>query len=62
MANVGQMTSVANNCIGYEAVAGAFESNTESPNTKSCTNCENFKNDRCEKNLFDSVLTSLDQG
>lgn len=62
MANIEQMIHVANSCVGYESKVSTFESSIGAQNTKSCTSCENFKNDRCQKNLFDSTLTSLDQG
>ncbi len=62
MANIQQMVSVGNNCLGYESKAASFEASIEENNIKSCSNCENFKNNKCVKNLFDRVLTSLDQG
>lgn len=62
--NVGngeQMMHVANSCKGYQAIHQGFESNIGTDNSKSCVNCKNLKDGLCVKNLFDTVLTSIDQ-
>lgn len=55
------MMHVANSCPGYKAKGEGFISSIGEKNSKSCMNCEFLKNNKCEKNLYDSVLTSLDQ-
>ena len=61
MANVEQMMHVASSCKGYRCIREGFLNSIGSDESKSCTNCKYFKNDKCIKNLFDEVLTSLDQ-
>lgn len=61
MANVEQMMHVANSCPGYNPLAEDFESNIGTENSKSCNNCSNYRDGKCIENLFDRVLTSLDQ-
>lgn len=61
MANIEQMMSVGNSCYGYTPVGGGFSNSIGSNNSKSCSNCKHFKNDKCDVDLFDPVLTSLDQ-
>ncbi|OFI04972.1 hypothetical protein CLOACE_19860 [Clostridium acetireducens DSM 10703] len=61
MSNMEQMMHVANNCIGYEPIYEGFQSSIGTKLSKSCSNCNNYKEGKCIKNLFDDVLTSLDQ-
>lgn len=61
MPNGQQMMHVANECIGYKPTITNVESNIGNSSSKSCTNCKNLKDGKCIKNLFDEVLTSLDQ-
>jgi hypothetical protein len=61
VANIEQMMNVANSCAGYRGIREGFENNIGSETSKSCTNCRYLRNDKCQKNLFDLVLTSLDQ-
>lgn len=61
MANVEQLNYVGRSCPGYEKVNGSFQSMTSSGDERSCLNCENYKNNKCVINLFDRVLTSVDQ-
>ena len=61
MPNSEQMMHVANSCSGYESKGGNFESNIGTCSSKSCANCKNLEDQKCVKNLFDTVLTSLDQ-
>lgn len=56
-----QMMHVANVCDGYEAIDEGFVSNIGSYNSKSCSNCKSLVNGECTKDLYDKVLTSLDQ-
>lgn len=56
-----QMMHVANSCVGYEPIIQGVESNIGTSNSRSCTNCKNLKDGLCVKDLFDPVLTSLDQ-
>lgn len=56
-----QNMSVAENCSGYQPIKaeGAFVS--EYVSTTSCNNCQNFKNSKCQVNMYDKVLASLDE-
>ncbi|MCM8711952.1 hypothetical protein M2651_13180 [Clostridium sp. SYSU_GA19001] len=57
-----QLMMVAVNCPGYVATSNNFTNTVGANNCKSCTNCSNWQNNKCTVNLFDSVLTDLDQG
>jgi len=61
MGSTGQMEGVANSCPGYERKDTSFNSSIGKVDTKSCTNCKNLQNGICIKDLYDRVLTSLDQ-
>ena len=61
MSNEEQKMHVANSCPGYRGIREGFESSIGSENSMSCDNCRYLRNDKCQKNLFDDVLTSLDQ-
>lgn len=65
MANIEQLMSVGQSCDGYdqlqENAPKAFESSIGGGNCKSCTSCTHFVNGLCDVNLFDKVLTELDQ-
>lgn len=56
-----QNMTVAENCQGYQPIKseGAFVSGYVS--TTSCNNCQNFKDNKCQVNLYDKVLASLDE-
>ena len=62
MANIQQMSHVANSCNGYDSIGTEFQSSIGTPFSKSCENCHHLKNDKCEIDLYDKVLASLDQG
>jgi len=62
MPNIEQMSHVANSCNGYQSVGTGFQSSIGTKFSKSCENCQHLKNEKCEANLFDSVLAALDQG
>ena len=62
MPNIEQMTHVANSCNGYDPEGNEFQSSMGTAFSKSCGNCKHLKNDKCEVNLYDSVLAGLDQG
>ncbi|MBU5593465.1 hypothetical protein KQI89_17125 [Clostridium sp. MSJ-4] len=61
MANIMQMMHVANSCPGYSSTMPNVQSNIGGENSKSCANCSHWENSRCQIDLFDDVLTSLDQ-
>ncbi len=62
MPNIEQMSHVANSCNGYQSVGTGFQSSIGTKFSISCENCQHLKNEKCEVNLFDSVLAGLDQG
>ena len=62
MPNIEQMSHVANSCSGYNSVGRGFQSSIGTEFSKSCENCHHLKNGICEEDLFDSVLSGLDQG
>lgn len=53
---------VANSCTGYEPMSSGLVSSIGNKDSKSCSNCKHFKSESCEANLYDEVLSSLDQG
>lgn len=59
--NRDQMMHVANSCVGYDPIQQGVESNIGTEGSKSCVNCKNLKDGLCVKDLFDTVLTSIDQ-
>ncbi len=61
MANIQQMMHVANSCPGYSSTHSDIQSNIGGTHSKSCANCNHWQNDKCNINLFDQVLTGLDQ-
>ncbi|MFX0550204.1 hypothetical protein ACOAKC_12905 [Hathewaya histolytica] len=62
-ASLQDMMHVANSCYGYENKNKRkdFISNIGSEESISCINCEHLKHNKCQKNLYDKVLSSLDQ-
>lgn len=52
------MMSVAQNCNGYAPVSEGMQSGGTG---ESCSNCRNFKHNKCEKDYFDKVLSTLDE-
>lgn len=61
MSSKDQLMMVAINCPGYEATNNNFTNSIGANNCKSCDNCNNWQNHKCIINLFDEVLTSIDQ-
>lgn len=61
MANMEQMMHVAQSCPGYEPMQSYVSNTIGAEDSKSCANCHNFHDNKCVVNLFDNVLTSLDQ-
>ena len=62
-ASYSQMKAVGESCPGYSPVhaqAGSI-TNALTAGNRSCTLCRNWDRNRCVINLFDKVLTSLDQ-
>lgn len=60
MASIQQMTSVAQNCPGFEPHHNTEYALNASTALESCINCKNFQDEICVKNLFDRVLSGLD--
>lgn len=56
-----QMMMVAVKCPGYEGIKSNVTNTIGASDSKSCDNCEHWENHHCNINLFDPVLTSLDQ-
>lgn len=61
MASKDQLMMVAVNCPGYKANENNVINSIGASNCKSCNNCDNWQNHKCVVNLFDEVLTSVDQ-
>jgi hypothetical protein len=61
MASKQQMAHVAVECPGYEPMREHLVSTIGAEGGVSCGNCHNWQNERCVVNLFDKVLSSLDQ-
>lgn len=56
-----QLMMVAVNCPGYEPTEQGVTNTIGASNSKSCDNCNHWEDHKCIINLFDPVLTSLDQ-
>lgn len=56
-----QMMMVAVSCPGYEPIKNNVTNTIGAEDSKSCGNCRNWQDHKCIVNLFDPVLTSLDQ-
>lgn len=56
-----QMEHIAVECPGYEQVKSYVVSTIGADEGKSCANCHNWQNNHCVVNLYDKVLSSLDQ-
>lgn len=54
LANISQMNAIAENCPKYERIVNEN-------NTKSCKNCLHWSDNDCEINIYNEVLSSLDQ-
>lgn len=61
MANEMQMKMIAVNCPGYEPVRNDVTNTIGAENSKSCGNCHNWQDNKCVVDLYDKVLSSLDQ-
>lgn len=56
-----QLMMVAVNCPGYDPTCNNVTNTIGAENSKSCDNCHNWKDHRCSIDLFDPVITSIDQ-
>lgn len=56
-----QMMMVAVNCHGYDPTHNNVVNSIGADTCKSCDNCHHWENHKCNINLFDPVLTSVDQ-
>jgi hypothetical protein len=56
-----QLMMVAVNCPGYDPTRNDVTNTMGVENSKSCDNCHHWEDHHCNINLFDPVLTSLDQ-
>lgn len=61
MSSRDQLMMVAVNCSGYEPLESNVINTIGADNCRSCDNCHNWQNQQCVVNMFDKVLTSLDQ-
>lgn len=61
MANREQLRQVAQRCSQYNFdAANSFKSSVTN-SEKSCENCEHFKNNKCDINLTDEILSNIDE-
>ena len=64
-ASYDQMKAVAQSCPGYNPVRNQAQVtsvlNVTSPETISCASCRHWDGKQCAIDLFDKVLTNLDQ-
>ncbi|MGE5329628.1 MAG: hypothetical protein ACM3KR_09005 [Deltaproteobacteria bacterium] len=57
-----QLTAVAQSCRYFDSKIKSFTSTTSSTAENiSCNSCTNWDGTKCNINVFDDVLTSLDQ-
>ena len=52
-----QLMIVAANCPAYDEIHSGFSSTIGSTYGASCENCHHWKDDRCEIDIFDDVLS-----
>jgi len=57
-----QLTAVAQSCRHFESMSGKFISSTSATGENiSCNSCRHWNGTKCTINVFDDVLTSMDQ-
>jgi hypothetical protein len=56
-----QLMMVAVNCPGYDPTCHGVTNTIGVENSKSCDNCHHWKDHKCSINLFDPVISSVDQ-
>jgi hypothetical protein len=56
-----QLMLVATNCPGYDPINEGFSATIGGKYGESCENCYNWEDNKCQVDLFDDVLTSVDQ-
>lgn len=56
-----QLMIVAVNCPKYDGINPGFSATIGSKYGASCENCHHWQKDRCQVDIFDDVLTSIDQ-
>lgn len=56
-----QLMIVAVNCPEYAPINEGFSLTIGSEYGASCENCHHWKDNRCQIDVFDDVLTSIDQ-
>lgn len=56
-----ELSTVGRNCYGYETEQQGFLSKSGDAVAKSCTNCKHLVNQKCDINLYDSVIANLDE-
>lgn len=56
-----QLMMVAIQCSGYDSLCSNVINTVGAENSMSCENCYHWKNHKCSIDLFDPVLTSIDQ-
>lgn len=61
MVNKEQLMMVATNCPDYDAIDSGFSATIGGEYSVSCENCHHWQNNKCKIQVFDDVLTSIDQ-
>ncbi|MCR1898722.1 hypothetical protein NSA47_06915 [Irregularibacter muris] len=56
-----QLMIVGTNCPEYNAINPGFSATIGGKYSESCENCHYWENNRCQIDVFDDVLTSIDQ-
>lgn len=59
MGTIAQLQSVATQCPQYSG--GKLVSNIDEKSDISCASCKNWDGRKCTANMFDKVLTGMDQ-
>ena len=56
-----QLMIVATNCPEYSAINSGFSATIGAKYGASCENCHHWEDHKCQVDVFDDVLTSVDQ-
>ncbi|MFD3155731.1 hypothetical protein ACFIJ5_02540 [Haloimpatiens sp. FM7330] len=60
MGNIYQLMTVASNCSSFTSNESDFMPSIGSCMSKNCSKCTHCKNNTCELNLYDEMLSSID--
>ena len=57
-----QLMMVATNCSEYDPIVEGFSASVGGQYSISCESCHHWGNNKCQIDIYDDVLSSIDQG